>query len=29
MLRTKVNKIGKKISEATTLIQINQYNTHK
>ena len=26
-LKTKVNKLGTKISEATTLIHINQYNT--
>ena len=28
-LKTKVNKLDKKISDATTLIQINQYNTEK
>ena len=28
-LQTKVNKINKKISDATTLIHINQYNTEK
>ena len=28
-LKTKVNKIDEKIPDATTLIQINQYNTDK
>ena len=28
-LKTKVNKLDKKISDTTTLIQINQYNTEK
>ena len=28
-LKTKVNKLDKKISDATTLIQINQYITEK
>ena len=28
-LKTKVNSLKKKISDATTLIQINQYNTDK
>ena len=29
MLKTKVNKLDKKIPDANTLIQINQYSTHK
>ena len=28
-LKTKVNKLNKKIPESTTLIHINQYNTNK
>ena len=28
-LKTKVNKLGKNIPDATTLIHINQYNTDK
>ena len=28
-IKTKVNNLEKKITDATTLIQINQYNTDK
>ena len=28
-LKTKINKLDKKIPDATTLIQINKYNTDK